>query len=70
MTLEELQTGVAQLSAADLAAFAAWFEEHLADSWDGQIKADILAGRLDAVTAQAEEAFAAGKCSRISDGPR
>jgi hypothetical protein len=48
MSVEELQTAVAQLPAEELDRFSRWFEEFLADQWDRRIEADILAGRLDA----------------------
>ena len=45
MSVEELQAAVAQLPAEELDRFSQWFEEFLADEWDRQIEADILAGR-------------------------
>ncbi len=48
MSIEELQSAVAQLPAEELDRFSRWFEEFLAEQWDRQIEADILAGRLDA----------------------
>ena len=43
-----------------------WFEEFLAEQWDRQIEADILAGRLDAAGRGAEEDFEAGRCTPLS----
>ena len=48
MSIEELQAAVAQLPAKELDRFSQWFEEFLAEQWDQQIEADILAGRLRA----------------------
>ncbi len=62
MSLRELETAVTQLPAADLTAFARWFEEYLADAWDRRIEADILAGRLDEAGRRADAAFEAGRC--------
>jgi len=45
--------------------FSEWFEEFLADQWDEQIEADILAGRLDGAGEQADKAFIAGRCTPL-----
>jgi hypothetical protein len=59
--LSELQTAVARLSADELATFARWFGEFLADEWDRQIEADIKAGRLDEAGRRADADFEAGR---------
>jgi hypothetical protein len=66
MSIEELQTAVAQLPAEDLARFSKWFEEFLAEQWDQQIEADIQNGRLDAAGRGADEEFEAGRCTPLS----
>jgi hypothetical protein len=65
MGVEELQAAVAQLPAEELDRFSQWFEEFLAEQWDQQIEADILAGRLDAVGRRAHEDFDAGRCTPL-----
>ena len=65
MTLQELETAVTGLPAADLAAFARWFEEHVADAWDRQIEADVAAGRLDEAGRRADADFDAGRCTPL-----
>jgi hypothetical protein len=65
MRLEELETAVSGLPEEDLAAFARWFEEFLADAWDRRIEADIRAGRLDKVGHQADADFEAGRCKPL-----
>jgi hypothetical protein len=65
MSLDELESGVAQLPAGELAAFARWFEEYLADAWDRQIEADILAGKLNRAAEQANADFDAGRCTPL-----
>jgi hypothetical protein len=65
MSLTELETAVAQLPAGDLAAFAQWFQEYMADAWDRQIEGDILAGKLDKAAAQANADFEAGRCTPL-----
>jgi len=66
MSVEELQTAVAQLPAEELDRFSQWFEEFLAEQWDRRIEADILAGRLDAAGRRADEEFEAGRCTPLS----
>ena len=66
MGVEELQAAVAQLPAEELDRFSAWFAEFLAEQWDRQIEADILAGRLDAAGRRADEDFQAGRCTPLS----
>jgi hypothetical protein len=66
MSIEELQTAVARLPTEELDRFSRWFEEFLADQWDRQIEADILAGRLDAAGRRADEDLAAGRCTPLA----
>jgi hypothetical protein len=65
VSLNELEAAVTQLPEAELAAFARWFEEYLADAWDRQIEADAIAGRLDKAVKQADEDFDAGRCTPL-----
>jgi hypothetical protein len=65
MSLKEIESAVSQLPAQDLATFAQWFEEFLADAWDERIEADILAGRLEKAGRKADEDFEAGRCKPL-----
>ena len=65
MNIEELELAVAQLPRKELAEFSKWFEEFMADQWDRQIEADILAGRLDAAGQRADEDFIAGRATPL-----
>jgi hypothetical protein len=65
MSVEELQSAVAQLPAEELDRFSRWFEEFLAEQWDRRIEADILAGHLDAAGRRADEEFEAGHCTPL-----
>ena len=62
MSVQEIETAITQLPTPDLSRLAAWFEKYQADSWDKQIEADALAGRLDALGAEADADFEAGRC--------
>jgi hypothetical protein len=66
MSVEELQAAIAQLPAEEFDRFSQWFEEFLAEHWDRQIEADILAGRLDVAGRRADEEFEAGRCTPLS----
>ena len=65
MSIEELETVVANLPPSDIARFSKWFEEFMADQWDRTIESDILAGRLDSVGKRADEDFEAGRCTSL-----
>lgn len=65
MSLNDLETAVTRLPDEELAAFARWFEEFLADAWDRRIEADIQAGRLEEAGRQADADFEAGRCKPL-----
>ena len=65
MSIEELQSAVAQLPAEELDRFSRWFEEFLAEQWDRQIEVDILAGRLNTAGRRADADFEAGRCTQL-----
>jgi uncharacterized membrane protein YccC len=62
MSRGELENAVTRLPAEELATFARWFEEYLAESWDRQIEEDIRAGRLEEAGRRADAEFDAGRC--------
>jgi hypothetical protein len=66
MSVEELQSAVAGLPADELARFAKWFEEFIADAWDRQIEQDMRAGRFDAALKRADEHYERGEWYLIS----
>jgi len=65
MSVDELETAVAKLPPEELASFARWFEEYLAEAWDRRIEADIRAGRLDEAGRRADADFEAGRCKPL-----
>jgi hypothetical protein len=65
MTTTELEKAVEQLPPNQLAEFAKWFEDYLADRWDEQIERDIRAGKLDHLAEKADADFEAGKCTPL-----
>jgi hypothetical protein len=65
VSLAELEAAVSHLRSDDLAAFARWFEEFMADAWDRRIEDDIKAGRLDEAGRRADAEFEAGRCKPL-----
>jgi hypothetical protein len=65
VSLNELENAVANLPPPELASFARWFEEYLADAWDRQIEEDIRSGRLDEAGRRADADFEAGQCKPL-----
>lgn len=63
--LEQLEKQIRNLPPAELARFRAWFHafDHLA--WDKQIEADVKAGKLDGLVAEALVDYKAGKAREI-----
>ena len=65
MSVQDLETAVTRLSKEELTQFSQWFEEYVADAWDRQIEADILAGRFDAAGKRAKADYEVGRCTRL-----
>lgn len=63
--VEKIEGEVAELSAADLAAFRKWFAEFDANVWDSQFDADVADGKLDALADKALQDHSAGRSSRF-----
>lgn len=59
--IEQLERTVSHLSPKDLAQFRAWFLEFDAHVWDEQIEADLKAGKLDTLIAEARAEVEQGK---------
>jgi hypothetical protein len=62
-TVEEIEAAVQRLSPDDRAAFRAWFAEFDAAEWDRQFNADVAAGRLDWLAAEALADRNEGRCT-------
>ena len=62
MSVQEIETVIAELPPADLAELAEWFSEYQADAWDRQIARDVQAGRFDAILRRVNEQAEAGHC--------
>jgi hypothetical protein len=62
-TVQQIEEAVLQLSADERAAFRAWFAEFDAEEWDGQLEADVTAGRLDWLVEEARQDLREGRCT-------
>jgi len=65
MSVLELEQAISQLPREELARFAEWFEEFMADEWDKQIERDVAAGKFDKIFAKADEDIATGRFSPL-----
>ena len=65
MSVEEIESVVSSLPAAELTRFSQWFEEFMAEQWDRQIEQDMLSGRLDAALKRADDHYEAGRCTPL-----
>jgi hypothetical protein len=59
--LEELEQRIQGLSPDELKKFRAWFVEFDARIWDEQVEADVKAGKLDKLVAEALSEYRSGK---------
>jgi hypothetical protein len=64
-TVQQIEDAVQQLSAAERAAFRAWFAEFDAQEWDRQIEADVASGQLDWLAEEARQESKAGRCTDL-----
>ena len=62
--VEELEVKIKALSSQEFQELRAWLTEFDAEVWDGQFRADVVAGRLDAIADQALKDLAQGKVGR------
>ena len=62
-TVEELEEALRRLSPEEQATFRAWYAEYDAEQWDRQFEADVAAGRLDWLIAEARQDKLDGRCT-------
>ena len=63
--VEQLEKQIEKLSPEDLAKFRAWFLEFDARVWDAEIEADLKAGKLKGLIAEALADYKAGKTREL-----
>lgn len=63
--IEQIENRIQKLSAEELAQFRAWFIEFDSQVWDEQIEADVKAGKLKNLAAEALAEYKAGKTRKL-----
>lgn len=63
--VEEIKVALVQLPMPELLDFRLWYRQFEAGLWDKQIEADVSAGKLDWLAAEALADFDAGRCSEL-----
>jgi len=63
--VETLEREVQDLSPEELAAFRAWFAEYDWQVWDRQLEADVAAGKLDRLAAEALAEHERGESTQL-----
>ncbi len=63
--VKSIEEAVRALPPGGLAEFRQWFAEFDAQAWDHQITADLGAGKLDALLAEAQADFEAGSHRKL-----
>lgn len=64
-TVKQIKSAISQLSESDLTELRTWFDELDAKKWDEQFEADVKAGKLDDIAAQAIKDFKTGKHAQL-----
>ena len=65
LSLRRIESEVAALSDRQLRQFSDWFAQFEAERWDQNLKADIAAGKLDALATEALVQYGAGQCKPL-----
>ena len=63
--IEQIESRIQSLSAEEMAKFRAWFIEFDGRVWDEQIEADVKAGKLKNLAAEALAEYKAGKTRKL-----
>jgi len=65
IAIEDIESGVVQLSQDKLKEFRTWFEKFDSKSWDDQIESDIVLGKVDDLANAAIADHKLGKSTRL-----
>ncbi|HML16970.1 MAG TPA: hypothetical protein VK419_08080 [Bryobacteraceae bacterium] len=63
--IEKVAAEIERMTAAELAAFRAWFAEYDARVWDRQFEEDVRAGLLDALAERELGHHKAGRSTKL-----
>lgn len=67
-SVAEIKDAIARLSPREYCELIAELVPHADDEWDGRMKADAAAGRLDFVDRRAQDAIASGTAVPLGEG--
>ena len=62
MSVQDIQTAIAELPDSELEPLIAWIDEYRANAWDTQIAHDVEAGRFDALRERVRQQRQSGQC--------
>jgi hypothetical protein len=65
MSVKDIEKAIIELAPGEIAELADWFAEFQATAWDAQIEEDSRSGKLDALIAQANREFDAGRSTQL-----
>jgi hypothetical protein len=65
MNVKELETAISELTPAQLAELADWFDEFRAQLWDKQIERDLSSRRLQTLLDEAKQDLESGRCEPL-----
>lgn len=63
----EVEAAIKQLPESEIRQLADWLQAYLDEIWDRQIEADLAAGKLDRLIAQAETDIAENQVSDLDE---
>jgi hypothetical protein len=61
-TVQEIESAIQRLDDRSLGELSGWFEDYVAEKWEGRFAADVQAGKLDKLGEAADRAFERGQC--------
>lgn len=64
-TVQEIESAIQSLPREELSKLWQWWDEYREAAWDRQIEADLVAGKLDKLLAEADRDFEAGRCQPL-----
>ncbi len=66
-TVAEIENALQALPLAEAQKIAVWLQQYLDEKWDGQIDADIAAGKLDQLAEKAVGDYRAGRVKPLDE---
>jgi hypothetical protein len=64
-TVQEIESAIQSLPREEFSKLWQWWDEYREAAWDRQIEADVTAGKLDKLLAEADSDFEAGRCKPL-----